>query len=946
MPRKKKSAKKSAAEALNSIAAEAASMDDGDRSALLKLSHDCMHTAVQAPLSAVPEVMHMASAVLALRRGEQPFEQAYDLLSARVEEAVRAVETASKDQERPAEPLCLNPEELSMDLAVLRGLAEEGGDDAGVTGSFMAQILDRLLSGELPPPLRASLHYLSELAGDMAAGSVTAPDLGEALSALEVAESVFSRLLDEAGGHAASQGGFGDIAAAPFDADRVESFLQRLEEWECALLSLESGEGGEGGSPSVISFISDLAREHDAVALSPCGDDLRGLIAAAEQLSSGIPRESVGTLLELKDLLESHFASLLDQEHAGETKAIGAKACELAKSLRHLKDKGRKKARGAKDLGGKPPADAAPFLVLQAEAEEIADFLAEAPEYIQMIESALLELERDPGDAEHLHEAFRGFHNLKGSAGFLKLAEIVEVSHAAESLLAEAREGRLPLTGALADLAFHALDALKSLLGGVEAASSGAQWPLPDGLDDLVDRLRRAASGEAAAPPKARAKKAPQGVAKPVDQSPPAPKAVVHVEGEGTSPEGLRSAERPVEEATSQGRKADSLVRVSTNRLDALIDAVGELVIAHSMVMQEREMAETANARLARNLSQLSKITRELQELAMGMRMVSLKNTFQKMARLARDLSAKSGVPLDFVYSGEDTEIDRNLVEEINSPLVHMVRNAVDHGLESPEERKSGGKPERGRVELRGYHEGGNVVIELSDDGRGLDAGAIAEKAVSLGIISREEASRLGDEEIYRLVFHEGLSTAREVTDISGRGVGMDVVKRTIEALRGRVDIASKPGRGTVFTIRLPLTLAIIDGMVVKVAQEEYVVPSISIHSSFRPRREQVSTVTGKGEVISLRGEVIPLFRLHRLFGLEGARQDPWDALALIMGSNGDRCAVMVDDIVGQQQVVIKSLGEMFSRLPGVSGGAIMGSGKVALILDPPGLINLAHGRR
>jgi two-component system chemotaxis sensor kinase CheA len=283
------------------------------------------------------------------------------------------------------------------------------------------------------------------------------------------------------------------------------------------------------------------------------------------------------------------------------------------------------------------------------------------------------------------------------------------------------------------------------------------------------------------------------------------------------------------------------------------------------------------------------------------------------------------------------------VVEEIANPLVHMIRNAIDHGIEPPEERRAMGKPEAGRLHLRGYHQGGSVIIELEDDGRGIDHEKVLAKARSLGLVREgEEPSR---EEVLQFIFREGFSTADKVTDISGRGVGMDVVRRTVEALRGRVEVHSVPGRGTRIALRLPLTLAIIDGMVTRVAGENYILPSIAILESFRPGPGQVKTVSGRGEVILSRGELIPLFRLHRLFALRGAVEDPYRALVLVLGENGKKCGLLVDDIEGQQQVVIKPLGEALPRLPGVAGGAIMGSGRVALILDPQELLALAARR-
>ena len=383
-------------------------------------------------------------------------------------------------------------------------------------------------------------------------------------------------------------------------------------------------------------------------------------------------------------------------------------------------------------------------------------------------------------------------------------------------------------------------------------------------------------------------------------------------------------------------------IKITTTRLDSLINMVGELMVAQSMVSQDLTDYINSNQRLERNSRQLNKITRDLQELSMSMRMVPVQGVFQKMARLVRDLSRKAGKEIDFQMEGADTELDRNVVESIADPLVHMVRNSVDHGIEPPEQREKSGKPRMGRIKLSAYHQGGNIVIEIADDGKGLDRERILQKAIKNGIV--KEGQELSDQEIYRLIFHAGLSTAEKITDVSGRGVGMDVVRKNIEALRGRVDIDSTPGQGTVFSIRLPLTLAVIDGQIVTVSNEKFIIPLLSIERSLRPNREQISSMYGgKAESLMIRGELLPLVRLHQLFDIEPRTTDPCEGLVVIVADGEKRYCLLVDDLAGQQQVVIKSLGSYLGSIQGVSGGAIMGDGKVALILDVPGLIQLAR---
>jgi len=396
--------------------------------------------------------------------------------------------------------------------------------------------------------------------------------------------------------------------------------------------------------------------------------------------------------------------------------------------------------------------------------------------------------------------------------------------------------------------------------------------------------------------------------------------------------------EIPTKARSSSG---DEKIKVSTARLDNLINMAGELVIAQLMVTEEVGRTMAGEQNLSRKIAHQNKIVRELQELSMSMRMVPIHGVFQKMARLVRDLSHKGGKDVAFSTVGDETELDRNIVDKIADPLVHMVRNSVDHGIEPKAERINAGKNPNGQVELRAFHQAGDIVIEIEDDGRGLDKARILEKAISNGIV--EPGQELSEEEIYKLIFHAGLSTAKQVTSVSGRGVGMDVVKKNIESLHGKIEIDSKLSVGTTFTVRLPLTLAIIDGQIVKVGRDSYIVPINSIVRSLKPTREQISSVQGRGEMVMVRGKLLPLVRLYDLFGVVPTTKDPTEALLMVVEEDNNRCCLLVDELLGQQQVVIKNLGEGLGALKGVSGGAIMGDGRVRLILDVPSLMKLAY---
>jgi len=310
------------------------------------------------------------------------------------------------------------------------------------------------------------------------------------------------------------------------------------------------------------------------------------------------------------------------------------------------------------------------------------------------------------------------------------------------------------------------------------------------------------------------------------------------------------------------------------------------------------------------------------------------------MTRLVRELSRSSRKNVGLEMLGEETEIDRNVVEELYEPLVHMIRNAVDHGIETPEDRIQAGKPQQGTILLKAYHTGGNILIEISDDGRGIDRERVVQKAIASGIIGKDQP--LSESDVLGLIFHPGFSTAQTVTDISGRGVGMDVVKQRIEKLRGRLDVRSAYGRGCTVIITLPLTLAIIDGMLVRVGQERFIIPTLSIVESFQPATDQYHTVQGKGELVRVRGQLLPLIRLDRIFGIRADMTHPWEGLVVVVENNGQRGGLLLDELLRQEEIVIKSLGETMKGIRGVTGGAILGDGKVGLILDVAGLLHIS----
>jgi len=392
--------------------------------------------------------------------------------------------------------------------------------------------------------------------------------------------------------------------------------------------------------------------------------------------------------------------------------------------------------------------------------------------------------------------------------------------------------------------------------------------------------------------------------------------------------------------ATDQGS-----IRVGIDKVDALINMVGELVITQSMLSQLGEnITPEKIEKMQDGLAQLERNTRELQESVMRIRMLPISFAFQRFPRMVRDLSQKLGKEIDLRLLGEQTELDKTVMEKIGDPLVHLVRNSIDHGIEMPDDREAAGKPRMGIVELNAFHQGGNIVIEIDDDGKGIDKEVIRNKAIEKGVIA--ETDVLSDEQIYDLIFAPGFSTAKEVSDVSGRGVGMDVVKRNIRELGGTIEIKSEKGKGSKITIRLPLTLAILDGQLIRVGGDTYIVPLVSIIESLQVRDEQVNGIAGQAELYKLRDDYVPIVRLHDVFTLKPDSEKLTDGLIVIVEGEGSQVGLFVDDLLGQQQVVIKSLETNFRPVEGVSGATILGDGTVALILDVVGLIKLSKQER
>ncbi len=594
---------------------------------------------------------------------------------------------------------------------------------------------------------------------------------------------------------------------------------------------------------------------------------------------------------------------------------------------------------------------------LNEDAELVADFIVEAREHLSQIEGQMLLLEREPSSMEVIHAVFRAFHTIKGLAGFFDFRIVQAVAHEVETLLDLARNEKLVVTSAIVDVVLESGDFLQTEIASIEHALNSATALQAGDNRALLLKIKALAvtPGENPPPPSQAAPLAAlpmpefnlERVAAPLPPPTPEPPTsgyspVPATPSRLSAPEPTTPSTPAAALAKEAPRSADaSSVRVETAKLDHLMDMVGEIVIAQSLIRHNQFLAAATDSRLMADLAKLARVTVEVQRATMSMRMIPVGQLFQRIERVIRDLSRKAGKQIVLETSGTETGIDKTVAEELSDPLLHMVRNSVDHGIESVDERIAAGKTPDARIRLSAHHQGGQVIIQISDDGRGLNSEKIRRKAEERQLIS--PATQLTEAEIYQLIFEPGFSTADKITDVSGRGVGMDVVRRNVEKLRGRIETQSTLGLGTTFLLKLPLTLAIIDGLVVEVGGERFIVPLSGVREIFRPKPDSLFTVEGRDEMLLVRGQLMPVVRLHQRLQLEGRCCEPFEGLMVVVEAENRCFCLLVDDLLGKQEVVIKSLGETFKDVSGLSGCAVLGDGRVGLILDMDGIY---RGRR
>ena len=632
--------------------------------------------------------------------------------------------------------------------------------------------------------------------------------------------------------------------------------------------------------------------------------------------------------------------------------------------------------------------------------EIMEDFLIEAFELIEQIDHDLVELEANPEDLELLNRIFRVAHTVKGSSSFLNFDVLTELTHHMEDVLNKARKGELKITPDIMDVVLESVDMMKGLLESIrdngsdaaagidiknicasltqisegEAPSAAPEAPAAAPAPEPVKEPEPAAPAEEAAPEvsdaelsklsdseveaeierllkvrkaedqarrasKGIAPKSPEEIAPAASAAPaPAPKP---------APSRERDADKKVPAASSGAVAQEQTIRVEVKRLDHLMNLIGELVLGKNRLLkiyddvEERYEGEKFLEELNQVVSSLSLVTTDIQLAVMKTRMLPIAKVFNKFPRMIRDLSRDLGKQIDLEISGEETELDKSIVEEIGDPLVHIIRNSCDHGIEDPETRKAMGKPEKGLVQLKAYNEGNHIVVEIVDDGKGLDADMLKSKSIEKGIITEREADAMSEKEAFGLIFKPGFSTAAKVTNVSGRGVGMDVVKTNIEKLNGIIDIESEVGKGTVMKLKIPLTLAIIQSLLVGTQEEFYAIPLASVLETVRVPIDDIYTIDGKN-VLRLRDEVLSLVRLSDVFGVNKVFDGGDQTYVVIIGVAEAKLGIIVDTLVGQEEIVIKSMGDYLQNIPGIAGATIRGDGRVTLIIDVGAMMEMA----
>ncbi|CAM3258008.1 chemotaxis protein CheW [Helicobacter labetoulli] len=635
--------------------------------------------------------------------------------------------------------------------------------------------------------------------------------------------------------------------------------------------------------------------------------------------------------------------------------------------------------------------------------EIMEDFLVEAFEMIEQLDQDLVELENNPEDLDLLNRIFRVAHTIKGSSSFLNFDILTRLTHNMEDVLNKARRDELKITPDVMDVVLHSIDLMKALLAAIRDSGTDANSGIE--IDDTVSRLQAISSGgtggesadtpaPAVAPAQSAAPSTPvdsnnpladepeldysnmsaeeveaeierllkkrqeadkqaraaqkAGGAAPSVQAPKAPDSAAQATPKPTPKPAPKAAPKKAGgDEKAPAASVEQTVRVDVKRLDHLMNLIGELVLGKNRLIkiygdvEERYDGEKFLEDLNQVVASISSVTTDVQLAVMKTRMQPVGKVFNKFPRMVRDLSRELGKNIDLIITGEETELDKSIVEEIGDPLIHIIRNSCDHGIEKPEDRLALGKPETGTVTLKAYNEGNHIVIEIADDGKGLDTQMLKQKGIEKGVISEREADTMSDKEAFGIIFKPGFSTATTISNVSGRGVGMDVVKTNIEKLNGIIDIESEKGVGTTQKLKIPLTLAIIQALLVAVQEEYYAIPLSSVIETVRVSQDEIYTVDGKS-VLRLRDEVLSIVRLADIFKVDSVLENTNEVYVVVIGLAEQKMGVIVDYLVGQEEVVIKSLGYYLKGTEGIAGATVRGDGKITMIVDVAAMMEMA----
>jgi two-component system, chemotaxis family, sensor kinase CheA len=589
---------------------------------------------------------------------------------------------------------------------------------------------------------------------------------------------------------------------------------------------------------------------------------------------------------------------------------------------------------------------------IDCEDQELLEgFLAETTELLEKLDDDLVALEKSSDDADLLNRIFRSIHTVKGASSFLGFDLLVKVTHKTEDVLNRLRKGELHVTPEIMDVILEATDLVKLLVSDIKAGDI-QEREIDGTIAKLLPFLSENAAASQAQPEAAPA--APSENPVPPVSEPVAPPVINPPQEVPQAPQQKSAGDVVIKKTPPAPKPADgkgedlsdnATVRVDIKRLDDLMNQVGELVLERNRMIQINQNLQQVdgdridfNEEFGKLTKRMNFVTSELQMQVLKMRMLPVEKVFKKFPRIVRSMARDLGKEVDLQIFGEETELDRSVVDEIGDPLIHLIRNAMDHGLEGPEQRMAAGKPRVGTLVLSAVHEGNQIIINIKDDGAGIDTDRVGRKALEKGLVSEDQLAAMSQRELFDLIFLPGFSTKDKASDLSGRGVGMDVVRTNIKKLNGLIEIKSEKGQGSEFILRLPLTLAIIQSLLVEVEGEVYSIPLSSVLETLRVDQRQFHVIGGQ-EVLKLRDMVLPLVRLERVFRVQKREEQNDFCYVVVVGSADKRMGLVVTRLVGQQEVAIKSLGNYLANIPGIAGSTILGDGRVALIIDPVGLV-------